>query len=75
MRSKSFIGVVAAVLGLTASAFSSRRPYDGFIGRKTLSQRHDPARVAAAAAKRERRGERNLRNAQAGGYGTYWAVQ
>lgn len=64
MRSKSFSAVVAAVLGVAASSFSTRRSYDGFVGRKMLRQWHDPARVVAAEAKRERRCARNLRNAR-----------
>lgn len=55
--------VVAAILGQVASPFSRRRPYDGFVGKSALRQWHDPARVAAADAKRARRQERNLRNA------------
>lgn len=35
---------------------------------------HDPKRVDAAAARRKARQLRNLRQAAAGGYGTYWAA-
>lgn len=72
MRSKSFIGVVAAVLGMTASDFSTRRAYDGFTSGLKRTQWHDPARLAAAQARQERRQQRNLRDAQRGAFGQYW---
>jgi hypothetical protein len=69
MRSKSFIQVVAAVLGLSASTFSTAKAFDGFTRGLKRRQWHDSARVQAAEAKRERRCMRNLRNGMAGGYG------
>lgn len=35
-------------------------------------QWHDPERLAAAQARQAARGARNLRHADAGGYGSYW---
>lgn len=73
MRGKTNIAtmaaVVAAVMGMTASAFSRRRPYDGFIGNRTLRQRHDTEKVRAAEAKRTFRKARDLRIAARGGIG------
>lgn len=72
MRSKSFIGAVAAVLGLTASTFSTRRAFDSFTSALKQTQWHNPARLEASQARQQRRQQRNLRDAQRGAFGPHW---
>lgn len=69
---RTFAQTVAAVMGLTGSVFSRRRAFDSFTSAVKPRQWHDPKRQQAAVARRALRQLRNLRQADAGGYGQHW---
>ncbi len=70
----SFLGMAAAMLGLTFPLPGGRRGslYAGRDKQLPRTQWHDPERVKAAAARRVLREQRNLANAAKGAFGPDW---